>query len=75
MTGAVNRGQRATHALLNAVKDRAAERTRASCTAAQKRAHRSFVSVTVVPGRGFAGGDSERMRTNSGFVYGGKRRC
>lgn len=71
--GAVKRGQRLLQQSRNAGKVREAAFIRESCTAAQKRVHRSRVSCCVVPVSG-SGGVRDRMRTNSCFEYGGKCR-
>jgi hypothetical protein len=72
-TGAVKRGHRAWQLCRNEGSVRAADLMRESWTAAQNRVHKSFVSCCVVPEIGF-GGAKARIRTNSGFVYGGKWR-
>jgi hypothetical protein len=66
-TGAVKRGQRALQLCRKEGSVRAADRVSESCTAAQKRVHRSLVSCCVVPGMA-AGGVRERMRTKSALA-------
>ena len=67
-TGAMKRGQRISQARRKEVRERAAERTRASWTAAQKRGQRSFVSWRVAFRTAAVGGVRDRMRMKSGFV-------
>ena len=66
--GAMKRGQRASQARRKAGRDRAAERTRASWTAAQNRGQRSVVSWRVALRMGVVGGERERIRMKSGLV-------
>lgn len=65
--GVVNRRQRELHASCSAGRERAADFTRASCTAPQKRAQRSAVSAAVAFGR-VAGVVFDRILTKSAFV-------